>query len=106
MSFITILLLTKIHLNLIPLVFFLNIYLFLFLKFFDYLTFCFQDNDTSEADNRLHIDQVSERGWSETLNSISKADSSPDEVSEIVEEVEPTLKNSIMAPSGRSHTQK
>jgi len=62
--------------------------------------------ETSEAESRLHIDQVSERGWSETLNSISKADSSPDEVPEIVEEIESTPKNSIMPHGGRSHTQR
>ncbi|XP_025413957.1 JNK-interacting protein 3 isoform X3 [Sipha flava] len=64
------------------------------------------DTETSEAENNLRIDQVSERGWSETLNSISKADSSPDEVSEIAEEIEATPKNTIMSLSGRSHTQK
>lgn len=52
------------------------------------------------------MDQVSERGWSETLNSISKADSSPDEVSEIVEEIGTTSKNSVLSLSGRSHTQR
>lgn len=65
-----------------------------------------QDIDNSEAESRLHIDQVSERGWSETLNSISKADSSPDEVSEIAEEIEATPKNAVMSLSGRSHTQR
>lgn len=66
----------------------------------------FQDIETSEAESRLRIDQVSERGWSETLNSISKADSSPDEVPEIVEEMEATPKNNVMSQSGRSHTQR
>ncbi|CAH1726033.1 unnamed protein product [Aphis gossypii] len=66
-----------------------------------------QDLETSEAESRLRVDQVSERGWSETLNSISKADdSSPDEVPEIVEEIEATPKNSVMSLSGRSHTQR
>lgn len=65
-----------------------------------------QDNEPSDAESRLQIDQVSERGWSETLNSISKADSSPDEVSEIVEEIGTTTKNSVLSLSGRSHTQR
>ncbi|VVC26844.1 Hypothetical protein CINCED_3A014496 [Cinara cedri] len=65
-----------------------------------------QDINTSEAESRLRIDQVSERGWSETLNSISKADSSPDEVPEIVEEIEATPKNAVISLSGRSHTQR
>lgn len=65
-----------------------------------------QDNEPSDAESRLQIDQVSERGWSETLNSISKADSSPDEVSEIVEEIGTTSKNSMLSLSGRSHTQR
>lgn len=68
--------------------------------------FFLKDNETSETESRLNIDQVSERGWSETLNSISKADSSPDEVSEIVEEIETKPKSSVMSLSGRSHTQK
>ncbi|XP_026812743.1 JNK-interacting protein 3 isoform X3 [Rhopalosiphum maidis] len=66
-----------------------------------------QDLETSEAESRLRVDQISERGWSETLNSISKADdSSPDEVPEIVEEIEAVSKNSVTSLSGRSHTQR
>jgi len=72
----------------------------------NYLFLFFKDNESSETESRLNVDQVSERGWSETLNSVSKADSSPDEVSEIVEEIEATPKNSVLSLSGRSHTQK
>ncbi|XP_050419559.1 JNK-interacting protein 3 isoform X3 [Adelges cooleyi] len=65
-----------------------------------------QDQENSEAESRLRNDPLSERGWSETLNSMSKADSSPDEVPEIVEEAETTPRNSVLMQSGRSHTQR
>ncbi|XP_050539703.1 JNK-interacting protein 3 [Daktulosphaira vitifoliae] len=65
-----------------------------------------QDIEYSETGSRPCNDPVSERGWSETLNSVSKVDSSPDEAPDIVEEVETGHRNSVLSLSGRSHTQK